>query len=249
MICVKSLAIMFICIYLECWLESDKDIIADIEPPQTLDTEIVSANSEQNKSSRSIVWWIVLFINVFQTLHFISDQAIMWLLKFIWTLLTFLGAYSPIIAKASEKFPSLLYLRDKFNAWKDNFLRYIVCRKCHTLYKYRDCIEVVGTKSKGRLCSHSSFSSVCNGSLVKEVVTLSGSIKFYPHSVFCYKSVIDAMQEFVNRAGFADACESTRGLYTRSGICDVYQGQIWKDFLKVNGRDFLSAPYWFYVEC
>ena len=28
-----------------------------------------------------------------------------------------------------------------------------------------------------------------------------------------------------------------------TGIHDVYQGQIWKDFLKVNGRYFLSAPY------
>ena len=103
---------------------------------------------------------------------------------------------------------------------------------CHSLYKYRDCIEVVGTKSRGRVCSHLIF-NVCGGLLVK-VVTLSGSIKFYPHSVFLYKSIIDAMQEFVNGPGFADACER---------ICDVYQGQIWKDFLKVNERDFLLAPY------
>ena len=51
------------------------------------------------------------------------------------------------------------------------------------------------------------------------------------------------MQEFVNRPGFADTCESTRDLHTRPGICDVYQGQIWKDFLKINGKDFLLAPY------
>ena len=45
---------------LEYWLESDKDIIVDIEPPQTLDDEIASANSEQNKSSHSIVWSLML---------------------------------------------------------------------------------------------------------------------------------------------------------------------------------------------
>ena len=167
--------------------------MADIEPPQTLDAVIAATNSEQDKSSRSIIWWIVLFVNVFQTLHDISDQAIPWLLKFLWALLTFLGTYSPVIAKASKFFPSSLYLRDKLNAWKDNFLRYVVCRKYHTLYKYQECIEVIGTRRRGRLCSHCSFSNVCGGLLLKEVIT-PGTITFYPHSVFCYKSVIDAMQ-------------------------------------------------------
>ena len=151
-------------------MESDKEIAADIEPPP-LDDEVTS-NSEENKTSRSIVWWIMLFVNVFQTLHFISDQVI------------------------------------------------------------------VGTKSKGRPCSHWSFSRVCGGLLVKEVITLSGNMKFYPHSVYCYKSVIDTMQGLINRTGFADACESTRDLYTRSRICDIYQGQVWKDFVEFNGREF-----------
>ena len=59
--------------FAEYWLESDNDVIADIEPP-LLDDELTS-NSEQNKSSPSIVWWIMLFVNVFQTLHFTSDHG------------------------------------------------------------------------------------------------------------------------------------------------------------------------------
>ena len=59
---------IFVCV--EYWLESDKDIMADIELPQTLDAAIASTNSEQSKS---IVWWIILFVNVFQTVHLISD--------------------------------------------------------------------------------------------------------------------------------------------------------------------------------
>lgn len=102
-------------------MESDKEVTADIEPPQTLDAMITTTNSEQDKSSHNIVWWIVLFVNAFQTLHVISDQAVAWLLKFLWVLLKFLGTYSPVIAKASKIFPSSLYLRDKVNAWKDNF--------------------------------------------------------------------------------------------------------------------------------
>ena len=50
---------------------------------------------------------------------------------------------------------------------------------------------------------------MCGGFLLKEVVTPSGSITFCPHTVFCYKSVSDAVQEFVNRPRFANACEST----------------------------------------
>ena len=210
---------------------------------------MLNSNSEQDKTSISIVWWIMLFINVFQTLHFIPDRAIAWLLKFIYVLLRFLGAYSPIIARASEIFPSTLYLRDKYSVWKNNFKRYVVCKECHTLYNYEDCIEQSGTgtraKTKAKACSHRSFSRICGGSLLKEVASLSGNIKLYPYRVFCYKSVIDTMQGLLNRAGFADACEGTRVLYSSSKISDIYQGQLWKDFLTVNEIDFLTLPYAF----
>ena len=44
------------------------------------------------------------------------------------------------------------------------------------------------------------------------------------------------------RPGFIEKCESTRKLISSSGLSDVYDGNIWKEFQSVDGHGFLSSP-------
>lgn len=40
---------------------------------------------------------------------------------------------------------------------KSQFLRYVVCRKCFTLYDYENCFLIIEGKKQSKLCNHISF--------------------------------------------------------------------------------------------
>ena len=59
-----------------------------------------------------------------------------------------------------------------------------------------------------------------------------------------YKSVIDSLQDLLTEPGFVEKCEAWREDETPDGtLADVYNGQVWKDFLSRDGIPFLSVPY------
>lgn len=60
--------------------------------------------------------------------------------------------------------------------------------------------------------------------------------RIYPHKT------ISTLQRYFFRPGFFTLIESTRSLHTDTVIRDVFQGQIWKDFLTYGGVPFLRAP-------
>ena len=100
----------------EYWCESDSEIEQDLNPhqipPSPLQTD--RASKSPDREHEPLVWWIVAFVSIFQTLDSISDQAIEWLVKFIGVLLHFLVCYSPRLQRVAGAFPNTLYLRDKF---------------------------------------------------------------------------------------------------------------------------------------
>ena len=63
-------------------------------------------------------------------------------------------------------------------------------------------------------------------------------LSLYPRLIYCYKSVI------VLKPGFIEKCELWRDrnipqrMYT-----DVYDGNVWTDFLSIDGQPFLAAPF------
>ena len=121
---------------------------------------------------------------------------------------------------------------------------YVVCSGCHSLYSYNECIEKTGSLISSRKCSHKHFSKLCNVKLLKEVVSISESIKLYPCKVYCYKNIISSLQKFLLRPGFSDLCESTRNFANCERLMsDVYHGKIWQEFLVYKGENFLAVPH------
>lgn len=168
-----------------------------------------------------------------QTLHSISDQAIRWLITSIYILLKYCGQYSARVRHAAESFPRSPFLRDKhlqIPGGSISFQQFILCQKCHSLYKYCDCIEKVGTLTKPKACSNVVWAKQCRQPLLHEIVSVSGNTKFYHYRVYCYRSVINSLQRLLLRPGFMGLCESTskRFLDIPVGyLHDVYHGQIW----------------------
>ena len=118
---------------------------------------------------------------------------------------------------------------------------------CYSVYPVTECVTEDGKESKK--CSYVEFPNhphvskrkECGAILLKKVKALSGNVSFQPNLVYCYKSLIDSLQEMLYRPNFLDMCEEWRsppGMYN-----DIYDGKMWKDFQEVNGQPFLSLPY------
>lgn len=124
------------------------------------------------------------------------------------------------------------------------FQRYMVCPSCHSLYTYDQCVMKTGTNLIPKVCSYKQFSKQCAGVMLQEVITISGKRHLYPHRVYCYHSIITTLKNMILRQGFVELCESTRNVVRSADrLSDIYDGKLWKDFLVVNGKDFLSAAF------
>jgi len=81
--------------------------------------------------------------------------------------------------------------------------------------------------------------------LLREVVTSTGSTKFYPYLVYPYTSLVSSLQSLFCRPSFYHLCEHWCKDFleatSRSLLSDVYDGKLWKDFLQFQGTSFLEA--------
>lgn len=73
--------------------------------------------------------------------------------------------------------------------------------------------------------------------LLKQVVSSSDNLIFYPFLVFPYSSLIESLRSFFVRPGFYEQCDEWRqNLMQNHSLHDFYDGKIWKSFY--NGESF-----------
>ena len=83
----------------------------------------------------------------------------------------------------------------------------------------------------------------CNTLLMKRLNLASGKVSLQPRLIYCYKSVVESLQEMIKRNGFIESCESWRQKDASDIYRDIYDGQVWKDFLAPDGVPFLSVAH------
>ena len=155
---------------------------------------------------------------------------------------------SEYLCQMALMLPSSLYLLRKFvNLKRDDFLKFAVCPKCASLYQLDDCTRRVGGQIVSNTCTTKPFKKggkrECGAALAKKVILASGKVCFYPHKLYCFKSIIDQVEGLLKRRGVPDMCEQWRERKVGDEIiADVYDGTIWRDFLKYKGNDYLNAP-------
>jgi len=86
---------------LEYWNERDSDIDADFfttstsdtssSPPQQFCENDWGEKEDVSQDEEAVIWWIVAFTCIFQTLHSLSSRAVSWALNFLGSLLSFCG--------------------------------------------------------------------------------------------------------------------------------------------------------------
>ena len=208
-------------------------------------------SAADNQKDQVVVWWLVMFVGLFQALHSITDRATTWLIRFLSALLKCLATLSQCdrIQRIYSLFPTSFYRFKQYltnRCGSSDITKYVVCPKCETLYTFDECFERKGVTVytyTSKTCSHCEFGHIaCGQELLRKIVSQPGYPHIYPHKVYCYTAIISTLQRFFCRPGFFDLIESTRSAHTDTMIRDVFQGQIWKDFLTYGGQPFLLAP-------
>ena len=140
----------------------------------------------------------------------LSDAALSFFLKFFAILFSILGSCSNICSGIAKSLPSSLYkIRSLFTFV--TFTRFVVCKKCHTLYNINDCQQ--GTLSKR--CVHVAFPNhsqqrmrqPCGTILLKTVEIAGGQVILYPFMTYCYIGLKITMQLLLQKPSFYLECE------------------------------------------
>ena len=196
------------------------------------------------------MFWFVYFLLIWQATCHLSDNGLIWLLKFLVSWLKVLGVEisSEVFENLLLSFPGSLYLVRQFlNLDRDDFNKFVVCPKCTKLYKYDSCLVMVNNRQVAKRCANTYYSRrrkmVCNASMVTRVTLQNGKTCFYPIRYYCARSIIEELERFLLRKNFASNCELWRNREVREGLlADVYDGNLWREFQTVNERPFLQKP-------
>lgn len=125
--------------------EDDSDPRDDFDHDQQQEQEITSSSLPFSDKCGVLVYWLLLFLFSWQCGFSVTDSALEMLLKFLSRFFWVLGTFDENSAMAliAKCFPNSLYkLRKHLGLLnKDDFVKYVVCPKCKSLYDYKDCIQ------------------------------------------------------------------------------------------------------------
>ena len=226
------------------------ELLDDCDDDINFDSEVQGGAATKVTSYFPLLRLYTFFLFMFQTLFRVSDI----LLKFISMFFLSVGKrVSSLPANFTSALPDSLYSARKFSSTtRDQFKRYVCCPTCNALYSFEDCvIKLANGQMEPKTHSYIRFPThpqrqhrkPCGTSLLKRVKTKSGRITLYPRFVYCYKSIIESLQEMLQQPDFLRKCELWRSEKRNPGeFTDVYDGDIWKEFLQPDGVPFLSVP-------
>lgn len=195
-----------------CEIWSSEDNVGDdeiIDESIPLPVENLGFESPSNQSV-SLSKWILYFLMLMQTKFKLSGTVISFFLKFFIVFLSILGKISKQAADISGLLPPSLYSARLLEN-QAQYVRYVVCKRCHKIYYLRDCLE--GTVPQhSRCCDFIQFPnhtqhrmrSPCGSLLLKTVELAGGRTHFYPFMTYCYLNVdvsLQMLQIFVNCGG------------------------------------------------
>ena len=207
----------------------------------------------KNATGTSLVRWFVIFICAWQTLFNISNRAIEMFLHFFGVLFKVLGTVSasPLIIAIATTLPVSLYLLRKYvRSEQNDYIPYVVCPSCFSLYKFVDCFEEDGSGERlPRRCTFVQFENhphhhrrlPCNSHLLRKVHLNDGKVIYCPKYVYAYQPLKQSFARLVKRHGFTEKLEHWRFHESKENtLSDIYDGQVWKDFNSPKFGHFLQ---------
>ena len=234
--------------------ESVEDVIADLSTACLSDIATTKCSSEGSTSTREatieLTRWILLFVGSWSTAFNIPMSAVEYFLLFLHAVFSVCSAFSPALSLVVDVLPKSIYQFKKSQGFLyDDFKKYAVCPKCHALYDLKVCDKSKSGPPRCTFIQHPNhpqkrFREQCGTELFREIILTNGSKKYYPVKTFCWKSIRETLQAFLNRKGFQKSCEAWRNRTLIPGtLRDVYDGRVWKSFQNLESvGPFLQLP-------
>lgn len=169
------------------------------------ETDTDSEESHQTAPVKQLHYIVCLFLAFFQLCFRVSDRALSHLLTFLSVLFSHLCSYVkevPYFIAFAKTFPTTLYSLRKCLKLKNSYVTYVVCPRCHTLYKESQCLVTGSDGVTASLkCSHIEYPDhpqqahrkKCGAELMKKV-KVRRTNKLVPRKVYVYYSIIDTLQ-------------------------------------------------------
>lgn len=177
-----------------------------------------SFSTEANSSTKAILSWTVGFLLIWQTRNYISDTAMNIMVNFLSNWLKVLGKFSPFVSAIGEALCTSLKELHK-RASLNSFTRFVVCPKCHKIYRFEECVTTNGENRQAKLCnyvqfpthSHMSRHQPCEFPLLKTVEMKTNNQappqkKLYPFKEYCYQSLESSLRKLLLRKQFINNC-------------------------------------------
>ena len=211
-----------------------------------------AVNEGQGSGIPYAVVALCLFLLSWQASFRLPDNCIGALLAFMHHFLLFFSAVihsEPLSIFAKNVPKNVKQLRAIAGVNVESFTKFVVCPLCHSIYDSEACLLTVGSTKEVKKCQHigypehphASFRKKCDQPLLK-MCKYKSSCVYRPLKVYCSQSIIKSMELLLCRPNFLVNCEQWRHRQIQSDLlCDIYDGQVWKEFLVVNGRPFLNC--------
>ena len=221
----------------------------DNQPP------VIASDHEDERCQRALTITNLISVMIVKFFYHynITASALTAFFKLFKLFLALISTIAHSVSAITSLIPSSIYtLKSMLHIDENNFIKYVVCPSCHSLYHLYDCFEVNSGKRTPKVCSFIAFPRhlhqqrrfPCGARLLSEVKLKSGKNKYYPRKYYCYKPISESLASLCKRKGFLPACETWRLRDIPEGmLCDIYDGQVWKDFQYVNEEPFLAVPH------
>ena len=175
-------------------------------------TSAACSNEEvYSQESSELVKVYLFFLFMFQTFFKVSDVAMNVQLNFFSLFICLVVRILKLDHLRVLKLPSSIYTARKTinNAnIRDDFKKYVCCPACHTIYPPEHCIinypghiQVSKNSTFVRFPMHpmEPHRSPCGTLLMKTIKTLSGKVNLHPKFTYCYRSIIQSIQDLLLR--------------------------------------------------
>ena len=213
----------------------DEDLWASFADTCNIAKDVMNTeNVDSSRKTDDVVHSYLVSLCKWQMKHHVSDVSLEELLKLNKKLLP--------DSMLAEQIPDSLFRLYKYlDIDCEDFEKYVVCPQCTKIYRYGEIVVTNNGLTKVSKCSNVRFETgklrhQCNAELVKEVKTKSEK-KYVPLKYYCYKSVVNSLEELLKRPGIFDKCKAwcDRNVPTDT-YSDVYNGKIWREFMKQQGQ-------------
>ena len=245
--------VLFLMIFPRNFMQIDTrtEVWMDDGEPDT-DFEIREANVAQEQGLvRSMILVFIHLIFAWQMTFSVSDRCVDSLLnivRYFFTMMQFVFGINGF-CEIVDAIPGTIYKARKFiGLEQDEFIKFIVCSKCHKLYTYEQACETVNGIKCSKKCGFVRYPNhpqgrmreLCGTPLMKVVVSADGKRKsLYPFKTYCYQSIKVALQRLLQRKEIVDALRQPK-VQSDDGFFDIYDGKIWRSLKDHNGRPYFT---------